>query len=181
MLLLKVKPNGKTNLIVFILLKCPPQRFSKDRSLVVQCYCRKKPKLIKLTLILDTNCIRFKMFFVEISKNRLSNVQCYITEKKLLHKLNYSIFVLLDSSISYKLSVFPRDPSIISPCICSNKIQYVASVGSRLQHQKTAKVLIRFDVSSKGPSSGISVTGISSQRRAFARNVESYCIQATDY
>ncbi len=44
-------------------------------------------------------------------------------------------------------------------------LQYVASVGSGKQHQKAAKVLLtshylndtnRFDVSRKGPSSGIS-------------------------
>ncbi len=47
-----------------------------------------------------------------------------------------------------------------------NKLQYVASVGSGYQHQKGVKVLLnylgdknRFDVSSKGPSSGISVGG----------------------
>ncbi len=34
----------------------------------------------------------------------------------------------------------------------------------------------RFDVSSKGPSSGISMNHTNSRRKAFARNVESVCI-----
>ena len=40
--------------------------FSKDHLLLIQCYYKKKPKLIKLTLFTLDSPISFKLFFLDV-------------------------------------------------------------------------------------------------------------------